>query len=124
MKIAIITLFPEMVSPTLSVSIIGRAVTDGIIELNTINLRDFARDKHKTVDDSPAGGGPGMVLKPDVVFSAVDYLMSPDAHVILLSPQGVPFNQQTARQLTEYMHIIMICGHYEGVDERVRQKAD
>lgn len=124
----IITLFPEMFSGPLSESILKRAQSRGIISVHLYDLRDFAEDKHKTVDDTPYGGGPGMVLKVDVIDKAIKAVKESVAkdtgrHIrtILLTPQGEPFIQRKARQLTEYTDLIMICGHYEGFDERVRQ---
>ena len=92
------------------------------MEIRVINIRDFATDKHRTVDSPPYGGGPGMVLKPDVLAAAIESVLTPEAHVILLSPQGTRFTQMRARELAQNQeHLIMVCGHYEGFDERVRQ---
>jgi len=121
MRIDVITLFPEMIENTLEASVIGRAVSSGIIELNTVNLRDFAADKHRSVDDTPIGGGPGMLLKPDIIKSAVNSLLTDDAHVVMLTPQGHSYDQNIAAKLAVKKHLILLCGHYEGVDERVRQ---
>jgi len=110
-----------MIAGTLDVSVIGRAVNRGIIELNTIDLRNFATDKHRSVDDTPIGGGPGMLLKPDIIESALKTLLTADAHVVMLSPQGSLYKQKAAEKLAAKKHIIMLCGHYEGIDERIRQ---
>jgi tRNA (guanine37-N1)-methyltransferase len=121
MKIDIITLFPGMFQGPFDESIIGRARKQGVVDIQLVNLRDFAHDKRGTVDDSPFGGGAGMVLKPEVLFEAVEALKTPAARVILLTPQGRCFRQGIARDLAGFEHLILICGHYEGVDERVRQ---
>ncbi len=125
MKIDIITLFPKMFSGPFDESIIKRAQEKGLVEIEIRNLRDWAVDKRGTVDDRPFGGGPGMVIKPQPVFDAVESLKSKSkkqkAKIILLTPQGQPFNQQTAQHLSKSDHLILICGHYEGVDERVRE---
>lgn len=120
----VLTLFPEMFTGFLNSSIIKKAQEKGIIETRLINFRDFATDKHKTVDDTPYGGGGGMVLKPQPIFDAVDYLLQDVADrppIILLSPQGEPYTQRKAEQLAKHSHLILICGHYEGFDERIRQ---
>ncbi len=124
MKIDILTLFPEMFLGPFGVSIIKRAREKGLLDISTTNIRDFARDKHRITDDYPFGGGAGMVMKPEPIIEAVDALTCeigriPDT-VILLSPQGEVFNQQTAIELAQHRHIVFICGHYEGIDERVR----
>jgi tRNA (guanine37-N1)-methyltransferase len=121
MRVDIITLFPDMVDAVANMSIIGRARKNGVVEINAVNLRDFARDKYGTVDDTPFGGGAGMLLKPDVIFDALESLRSSETFVILLTPQGEPFRQTMAREFAQKEHIILLCGHYEGVDERVRQ---
>lgn len=101
-------------------SIIKRARETGRLDLRIHNLRDWAHDKHKTVDDRPFGGGPGMLLKPEPIFEAVESLKTQEARVILLSPAGRLFNQEVAKELVQFPHLILICGAYEGVDERVR----
>lgn len=124
MKVDIITLFPGMIEGPLNESILKRARERDILEIRLVNLRDFARDRHRTVDDSPFGGGAGMVLKPDVLMRAIDSCRTDDAAtVVLLTPQGTPFRQQTACRLAAEGHLILVCGHYEGVDERIRQTA-
>lgn len=122
MRLEIITLFPGMCEAPLGESILKRAQSNGVVDIDVIDLRDFAHDRHRTVDDRPYGGGAGMVLKPDPVFEAVESLWSPGARVILLTPQGRPFSQIEARRLTTEEHLILLCGHYEGVDERIRQR--
>ncbi|TYP59957.1 tRNA (guanosine(37)-N1)-methyltransferase TrmD [Thermosediminibacter litoriperuensis] len=120
----ILTLFPEFFAGPLDVSILKRAREKGLIKIELLNIRDFSRDKHKKVDDYPYGGGAGMVMKPEPIFEAVDFAVgSVEARkrrIILLSPQGRIFNQEMARELSCEEHIILICGHYEGVDERVK----
>ena len=121
MRIDILTLFPAMFVGPFDASIVGRAQQAGLLELRITDIRQFATDRHHTVDDAPYGGGPGMVMMPGPVFDAVDSVRQPDSHVILLSPQGRLFRQCVAEQLSKRPHIVLICGHYEGVDERVRQ---
>lgn len=121
MKIFIVTIFPEMFNGPLTASIVQKAREKGLVEINIVNLRDFATGKHKSVDDYPYGGGPGMVMKPEPIFKAVEHIRDKTCvqKVILFSPQGLPFSQAKARELSSLDSIIMICGHYEGVDERV-----
>ena len=121
MKFDILTLFPEMFS-SLEQSIIGRAVENGQISINLINIRDFSTDKHKKVDDTPYGGGAGMVMMPDVVYSAYESLESSDAKVIYMSPKGKNLNQEKVEELSKESHLIILCGHYEGIDQRVLDK--
>lgn len=124
MKFTILTIFPEMFKP-LNESILRRAQERGLIELELIDFRDFAEDKHKSVDDIPYGGGSGMVLKPEPIFKAVRSIKrGAKSRVILLSPQGEVFNQNKAHSLSEYENLIFLCGHYEGFDERIRTLAD
>jgi tRNA (guanine37-N1)-methyltransferase len=120
MKIDFVTLFPEMVLPALNHSIIARAVTQNKVAFSTQNPRDHATDKHRTVDASPYGGGPGMVLMAPIIESAVQACTpSPKTAIILTDPAGTPFTQDHAEQFSQLDHIIFICGHYEGIDERV-----
>jgi len=124
MRIDIITLFPSMFRGPFDESIIKRARKKGILEINFHNLRDFTDDRHRTVDDLPYGGGAGMVMKPEPLFRAVEKVKEEKRFswkVILLSPQGQPFAQEKAKELAEEEGLIFICGHYEGVDERVRE---
>ena len=121
LKIDVLTLFPEMFAGPLDVSIVRRARTNGLLELQIHNLRDFTHDRHQTVDDRPFGGGPGMVLKPEPIFEAVEKMADADTRVILTAPTGRPFTQAIARDLAGYAHLLFICGSYEGVDERVRE---
>lgn len=124
MKIDILTLFPHMFAGFLSESIIKRAINDNHVTINIIDIRDFSLDKHKKVDDYPFGGGKGMVLMPQPVFDAVESVRDDDSLVILLTPQGVSYNQNLAYDLSKEKHLIFICGHYEGFDERIRSLAD
>ncbi len=118
MKFDVLTLFPEMFK-SLDESIIGRAVEKGLIEINLINIRDFSKNKHKKVDDTPYGGGAGMVLMPDVVYDAYSSVKDENAKVIYLSPQGKVLNQNKVKELSKENHLILLCGHYEGIDQRV-----
>lgn len=120
MNIHYLTLFPEMYEGVLNSSILKRAKDKGIVDYNLINFRDYSNSKHNKVDDYPYGGGAGMVLKPEPVFEAMDDLEVDDARVILLCPQGAPFNQKMAEDLSTEENIVFICGHYEGYDERIR----
>jgi tRNA (guanine37-N1)-methyltransferase len=120
MKIDVLTLFPGMFAGPLDESIIKRARESGKLEFCIHNLRDYAHDRHKTVDDRPFGGGPGMLLKPEPLFEAVEDLTRENTRVILLSPSGRVFNQAIARELSDLEHLLLISGHYEGFDERVR----
>jgi len=122
MKIDVLTLFPAMFAGPLDESIIKRARESGRLELRLHNLRDYAHDRHRTVDDRPFGGGPGMLLKPEPLFEAVEGLARENTRVILLSPPGRTFNQAIARELSGFEHLLLISGHYEGFDERVRER--
>ena len=118
MKFDILTLFPEMFD-SIKYSIIGKAIEKELIDINIINIRDFSKDKHKKVDDTPYGGGAGMVMKPDVVYDAYQSVKSDNAKVIYLSPKGKTLNQEKVKELAKENHIILLCGHYEGIDQRV-----
>lgn len=118
MKFDVLTLFPEMFEP-LKQSIIGKAIEKKLIELNLVNIRDFSKDKHKKVDDTPYGGGAGMVMRPDVVYEAYQSVKQDQAKVIYMSPQGKKLNQQMVESLSKESHLIILCGHYEGIDQRV-----
>ena len=122
MKIDVLTLFPAMFAGPLDESIVQRARTNGVLELTVHNLRDYTHDRHKTVDDRPFGGGPGMLLKPEPIFEAVESLAREKTRVILLSPAGRKFNQAIARELAQAEHLLLICGSYEGFDERIREQ--
>ncbi|HTH48010.1 MAG TPA: tRNA (guanosine(37)-N1)-methyltransferase TrmD [Candidatus Limnocylindria bacterium] len=124
MKIDVLTLFPGMFAGPLDESIVGRARTAGILDLRIRNLREWTHDRHKTVDDAPYGGGPGMVLKPEPLFEAVEALKAergPGTKVILTSPSGRTFTQEIARNLAREESVLFVCGSYEGFDERVRE---
>ena len=118
MKFDVLTLFPDMFK-SLDESIIGKAKEKKLIEINLINIRDFSKDKHKKVDDTPYGGGAGMVMKPDVVYDAYLSVKDEKAKVIYLTPQGNVLNQEKVKQLSKNEHLILLCGHYEGIDQRV-----
>lgn len=124
MVIDILTLFPEMFAGPFDASIIKRARARGLLQINLVNIRDFSPNKHRTVDDTPYGGGAGMVMGPEPIFNAVDWLKSqrgePD-RIILLTPCGRLFTQEVARELSREKHLVLICGHYEGIDERVSE---
>lgn len=121
MKFDVLTLFPEMFE-SLKTSIIGKAVEKKLIDINITNIRDFSEDKHKKVDDTPYGGGAGMIMKPDVVYRAYQSVKENNAKVIYLSPQGKTLNQQKVEDLSKESHLILLCGHYEGIDQRVLDK--
>jgi tRNA (guanine37-N1)-methyltransferase len=123
MKFDILTLFPNMFSSPLKESILGRAIERGLIEIQIINIREFTLDKHQVVDDTPYGGGQGMVMKVEPIARAIDSVKSqnPFARTIYLTPQGEPFHQELARRFSSQSHLILLCGRYEGVDERVRE---
>ena len=122
MRFDVLTLFPEMFKPILQESVIGNALEKGIIQLNLANIRDFSRDKHKSVDDYPYGGGAGMVMQAEPIYDAYMSLikgLDASPKVIYLSPQGRMFTQETAKELSSEKHLILLCGHYEGIDERI-----
>lgn len=118
MKIDFLTLFPEMFS-AMNQSIIGRAVEKGIVDLNYVNIRDFSNNKHKKVDDYVFGGGEGMLLMPQPLFDCIDSIKQENSYVIYVTPSGQPFNQEIAKELKDKEHLIFVCGHYEGIDQRV-----
>jgi tRNA (guanine37-N1)-methyltransferase len=122
LRIDLLTLFPEMFTGPVDVSIIQRARKSGLLDLRVHNLRDYTHDNYKTVDDRPFGGGPGMVLKPEPIFEAVEAVADEATRVILMSPAGRPFDQGAARELAREERLLFICAAYEGVDERVRQE--
>jgi tRNA (guanine37-N1)-methyltransferase len=123
MRIDVLTLFPAMFAGPFDESIVARARGAGLLDLRFHNLRDWSTDRHRTVDDYPYGGGAGMVLKPEPVIAAIESLRGAGGHVVLLTPQGEVFRQQTAAALAEREHLILVCGHYEGIDERIREHA-
>ncbi|MEW6661252.1 MAG: tRNA (guanosine(37)-N1)-methyltransferase TrmD [Bacillota bacterium] len=126
MRIDILTIFPRMFDGPFSESILARAASKGLLEINIIDLRHYALDKHRSVDDYPFGGGPGMVMKPAPFFLAMEELQQrhqgTPMRVILLCPGGKVFNQEKARELSQQSHLVFLCGHYEGIDDRVRQR--
>ena len=121
MKIDVLTLFPAMFAGPLDESIVKRARDAGLLDLKIHHLRDWTHDRHKTVDDRPFGGGPGMLLKPEPLFEAIESLQREKTRVILLSPAGRKFNQAIARELAQADDLLLVTGHYEGFDERVRE---
>jgi tRNA (guanine37-N1)-methyltransferase len=121
MKIDVLTLFPAMFAGPLDESIIKRARDAGLLDLQLHQLRDWTHDRHKTVDDRPFGGGPGMLLKPEPIFEAVESLRREHTRVVLMSPSGRKFNQGIARELAQVEHLLLVTGHYEGFDERIRE---
>ena len=121
MKIDVLTLFPAMFAGPLDESIVKRARAEGLLDLAVHNLRDYAHDRHRTVDDKPFGGGPGMLLKPEPIFEAMEKLSREKTRLILLTPAGRKFNHSIARELARQEHLLLVCGSYEGFDERVRE---
>ncbi len=122
MKVDVLTLFPAMFAGPLDESIISRARENGRLELAIHDLRDWTHDRHRTVDDEPYGGGPGMVLKPEPIFEAIEALTNDTTQVVMLTPQGEPFGQPKARALSAHGHLLLLCGSYEGFDERIRTR--
>jgi tRNA (guanine37-N1)-methyltransferase len=123
LRISFLTLFPEAFDSVLNASLLGKAQQRGLVSFQLVPIRQFATDKHRTTDDTPYGGGEGMVLKPDTLYAAWEYAggqrpAPAKTATILLSPQGKVFNQEMAKELAQYSHLILVCGHYEGVDER------
>jgi len=125
-QITVLTLFPEALAPYVRASILGQAQDKGRVRIELIDFRDFSRDRHRTVDDRPYGGGPGMVLKPEPVFDCVEWLEQRDGPFkkLLLTPDGRPFRQATARTLAREERLLLLCGRYEGFDERLREALD
>lgn len=125
MKIDLVTIFPEMFESPLSYSIMKRAIEKELVSVNTVNFRQFGAGKHQQVDDTPYGGGAGMLLKPEPIFKSIDSIneQNPDTNkrIILMDPAGKPFNQKLAEEFSKEEHLIFICGHYEGYDERIRE---
>lgn len=124
MKIDILTLFPNMFNGFLNESIIKRAIENKKVQINIHNIRDYSKDPHKKTDDYGFGGGEGMILMPQPIFDAVEHLKNENTKIILMTPQGIKYNQEKAYDLSHLEHIIIICGHYEGFDERIRTLAD
>ena len=121
MRIDIVTLFPQLFGPHLAESLLGKAVASGTVEVGLHDLREHGLGKHRSVDDTPYGGGAGMVMRPEPIFDAVERLRTDESHVILLSPRGQLFRHAVASELAQMAHLILICGRYEGVDERVAE---
>lgn len=124
MKIDILTLFPEMFEGFINTSIIKRAIEKEIIQVNLINFRDYSPLNNKQVDDTPYGGGAGMILRCEPIFECLDSMDTEDAYIILLSPEGTKYKQDVAKRLKGHKHLIIICGHYEGFDERIKTRVD
>ncbi|MBO5555510.1 MAG: tRNA (guanosine(37)-N1)-methyltransferase TrmD [Solobacterium sp.] len=124
MRISVLTLFPEQFEGFFSTSIVGRSVERGIVSADFVQIRDFAKDTHRHVDDTPFGGGAGMVMKCQPVFDALESVRTPDSRVVLLSASGKPYTQKKAHELASVPHLIFLCGHYEGVDERIAEACD
>ena len=124
MKIDVLTLFPESIQGFINESIIKRAISSNSVEINLINFRDYSPLNNKQVDDTPYGGGAGMVLRCEPIFNCLDEIRTDDSYVILLTPEGNTYNQKIAKSLTLKKHIILICGHYEGFDERIKTLVD
>ena len=114
-----LTLFPELFDTFEKYSIVGRTIEKGLFSLNKVDIRDFSKDKHKRVDDYSFGGGPGMVMRPEPIYDALSNVKSEDSIVIYLSPQGKTYNQELAKSLSKEKHLILLCGHYEGIDNRI-----
>ncbi|HNX04272.1 MAG TPA: tRNA (guanosine(37)-N1)-methyltransferase TrmD [Opitutales bacterium] len=121
LKIDVLTLFPEMVDGYFKASMLGRAVENGILEIALHNIRDWSTDKHRRTDDAPFGGGAGMVMKPEPVFAAINAVAKPDSTVIYLCPDGELLTQKMSSELAQSKHLVLLSGHYEGIDERIRQ---
>jgi tRNA (guanine37-N1)-methyltransferase len=122
MRIDVLTLFPAMLDGFLSESMLGRAQEAGLIEIKVHNLRDWATDKHRTTDDRPFGGGAGMVLKCEPVFDAIEQVQTPGCRRVYLTPDGTPLTPALARELSQQRHLVLLSGHYEGIDQRIREK--
>lgn len=124
MKISVLTLFPELFAPYITTSIIKKATLKSIVEIECINIRDFTLDKHQRVDDTPFGGGAGLVMKAQPIMDAIDHVRQNDSKVIYLTPVAPVYTQDKAKSLSQCSHIILLCGHYEGIDERVLSMVD
>lgn len=126
MLIDILTIFPDMFQGPFNYSMLKRAVEKELVKIRIIDIRDYTTDKHKVTDDYPYGGGSGMVMKPEPIAKAIEHALgqekkAPDTAVIFLTPQGIPFNQAVAKELVRLKHLVLLCGHYEGIDERIRE---
>lgn len=119
MRIHVLTLFPEIINAFAGWSIVGRAINNELIDIEAVDIRNYSKNKHKQVDDYPFGGGPGMVMKVQPVHDAIEDVRSKNSKTIYLSPQGKPYNQEMAKELSQEEHLILLCGHYEGIDNRV-----
>lgn len=124
MRIDILTLFPGSISGFLNESIIKRAIKDEKVEINLINFRDYSKLSNKQVDDTIYGGGPGMLLRCEPIFDCIDDIKTEDTKIVILTPEGKTYNQSTAKEFSKFKHLIIICGHYEGFDERIKTLAD
>ncbi|MBQ3308148.1 MAG: tRNA (guanosine(37)-N1)-methyltransferase TrmD [Bacilli bacterium] len=124
MRIDVLTIFPDMFQNILEESILKRAIEEKKVEINIINFRDYTEDPHNKVDDTPYGGGAGMVLMPQPIFDCIDHIKTNESFIILMTPDGIPYKQQIAYELSNKKHLIIICGHYEGFDERIRSICD
>ncbi len=124
MKITILTLFPEMYNDFLNTSIVKRIIAKKLVEVELVNIRDFSNDKHKHVDDTPYGGGAGMLISAEVLERALNSVKTQDSYVLLTSPKAMPFKQSDARRLSRFDHLVIVCGHYEGIDYRFEELVD
>lgn len=122
MKFSVLTIFPEMFTP-LNTSITGRAIKNKLIEIELVDIRDFAKDKHNSVDDTPYGGGAGMVMKADVIYDTIQSIKQENSKVIYLSPKGKTLTQEKVKELSKEKHLVLLAGHYEGIDQRVLDKS-
>lgn len=124
MRFTLLTLHPELLRAPLATSILGRAAADGLVAFEIVDIRDHGLGRHRSVDDAPYGGGAGMVMRVDVVAAALDAVRTPESHVVLTSPGGRRFDQATARRLATLPHLVVLCGHYEGIDARIESLVD
>lgn len=123
-RFSVLTLFPDMVRPALTTSILGRAVGQGLVAIDVHDVREHGLGRHRSVDDAPYGGGAGMVMRVDVAAAAIQAIRTPTSHVVMTSPAGRPFDQEMARRYARLDHLIVLCGHYEGIDDRVSALLD
>jgi tRNA (guanine37-N1)-methyltransferase len=122
LHIDVLTLFPRMLEGFLSESILGKGIESGLLTVRVHDVRDWATSKHKNADDRPFGGGAGMVMKPEPVFAAIEQLQTPGCRRIYLTPDGTPYSEKLARELAQTTHLVLLSGHYEGIDQRIREK--